>query len=127
MPADISNHLAVISKLGALMETWPGEFVDASLLPLPKDELKVALREVWRVVPDQRMKQSIEVSYLHLRHFQDGVGPAPVCFAPRPEAPANEQVDQMGLWLDWMHKTADEADALKAELDALKASDSTTR
>ncbi len=118
------DRFAVLAELGKLMEQWPGEFVDASLLPLPKDELKVLLRDVWREIPDETARHSIEVAYLHLRNFQTGIGPTPTCFSLGPDASPSEAARTMQDWLDWMHRTKGEAERLAEELTMLKSRNS---
>jgi hypothetical protein len=68
----------IMEKYGALLEKYPTAFVDESLLPLPKDEMRSVLRAAWKVAPDPQLRNAIEVGWASLSKFQPNVGPVPI-------------------------------------------------
>jgi hypothetical protein len=47
------------------------------MLPLPKPGMKTALKQAWLQTKDAHTRNQLEVSYVTLANFQDGVGRTP--------------------------------------------------
>jgi hypothetical protein len=67
-----------VTKLGQLMERHPLALLDTKRLPLPKPDMKAALKIAWRIAPSDELRRATEHAYLHLSSFQDGVGDEPI-------------------------------------------------
>ena len=44
----------IMEKYGALLEAYPTAYVDETLLPVPKDEMRRALQAAWKMAPPLR-------------------------------------------------------------------------
>jgi hypothetical protein len=107
-----------VGRLGELMENYPMHVLDVSSLPMPKPQMKTILKEAWRVAtPDHR--RAIELGYLHLANFQNGVGPTPISLSLGDDDPINA-MSRLDATLAWIKKTSAEVEALSGELDAFK-------
>jgi hypothetical protein len=71
-PSRAAPAADLIGKLGELMETYPTALMDSSRLPASKQTMKTAIKEVWRREP--ALRRQLGHAYLHLSHFQDGIG-----------------------------------------------------
>ena len=118
----IEASFDLADQLGELMERYPGAIMDSKALPLPKVFMKAALQHVWRVLEDENQRAAIEVAYLHLANFQDGLGDQPVNIMLSADADPRKVSDTLGAALPWMNKSMKEMESLKAELDAFKRS-----
>jgi hypothetical protein len=98
-----------IRKLAALMETYPSAILDTTMLPLPKAEMKTALKQAWLRIESAKWRNWLEVGYIILSNFQDGVGPRP---CQQPVFPPNKDPE---LLRDWLR-----SDAGKANMAALE-------
>jgi hypothetical protein len=47
------------------------------MLPLPKAEMKTALKQAWLQTESAKWRNWLEVGYIILSNIQDGVGPRP--------------------------------------------------
>lgn len=65
---------ALLGTLGELMEKHPTALMGTSKLPAAKQTMKAVIKEVWRQEP--RLRPQLMHAYLHLSHFQDGIGDA---------------------------------------------------
>jgi len=105
---------------------WPGHVTDASVLPHPKAELKLALLLCLGNTDDEMMREHLEAGYLMLSAFQDGVG----------GEPAGERFDNLDLEVSpeqiaatlerkylhaapWRRRAAEEMERLQKELEQL--------
>ncbi len=115
-----TEPLDAIGRLGELMENYPLHVLDISLLPMPKRQLKTALKEFWRAAsPPQR--QALEVGYISLANFQDGVGPKPISLALSFDDPtSSEAMSQLDATIAWMKRTSEERMVLFEEFVTFK-------
>jgi hypothetical protein len=143
LPGWATGHLAnntspqgaedAIRKLGALMETYPSAILDTTMLPLPKTEMKTALKQAWLQTKDAQWRNWLEVGYMTLASFQDGVGrtPCQTVHLPdiKPELLKNWFQSDAGKttmaaldnFARWQVLAAKESDFLLAELNQWKA------
>jgi hypothetical protein len=63
----------VVPALGKIMEHSPLVIFPVSELPLPKDEMKIALQLAWGMTTDEQLKCFVAVAYLQLAHFRDDI------------------------------------------------------
>ena len=63
-----------INALGKLMVQYPAALMGTERLPVPKQEMKDLIKEAWRQEPGSRAR--LNIAYLHLSQFQDGIGNA---------------------------------------------------
>lgn len=85
-----------VGKLSELMERHPLAILDVSRLPLPKAEMKAALKLMWQIAPNEQLRNPIEVAYIHLSNFQEGVGDRPL----EPIVPPNSPPEKVAAILD---------------------------
>jgi tetratricopeptide (TPR) repeat protein len=104
-----------ISRYGALMEHMGTSFVDASLLPLSKAGMKQALMVGWKNTDDKHMKAMIEIGYLSLSNFQEGIGNKPIDCKLPPDVDPAKTIAIMEPWLKWSKTVRAESDALLVE------------
>lgn len=116
--AIIDGALDAVSKLGALMEDYSGSVLDVSELPLPKPVMKQAIKILLKVSADPNQREALEVAFLSLANFQDGVGKKPINLMIAPSDSPEEVVSTLGPILPWMNKTTTEMQELKRELDS---------
>lgn len=107
----------IVSAYGSLIEKYSTAFVDASTLPVPKRELKEALRKVWEKYPEKR--SAIEVAYVHLANFQEGVGPEPIEGKLPTDASPEEAIKTLESWSRWSKATKTEVEELLADVKNL--------
>ena len=72
--ATSASPAALLGALGELMERHPTALMGTSRLPAPKQTMKAVIKEVWRQEPG--LRPQLMHAYLHLSHFQDGIGDA---------------------------------------------------
>jgi hypothetical protein len=112
-----------IARLGELMENYPSHVLDVSFLPMSKPELKAVLKEFWRdATPAQ--KQAIEVGYIGLANFQNGVGPKPISLAFSDDLTTSKAVAEWDATKDWIRRTSEEKFLLFEEFVTFKQSES---
>jgi hypothetical protein len=137
MTAD--EAVEAVGRLGELIERYPLAIFDSSRLPLPKSQMKQAIKGMWKAltVQDAGLREHLAVGYMHLSHFQDGVGDKPI----EPPKSANigtkdvakikawigsdaGKAYQSGLevWTKWQEKAIEESKVLSAEFDTWKRS-----
>jgi hypothetical protein len=66
--------VGLLGALGELMERYPTALLDSSRLPAPKQVLKTVIKNAWKREPS--LRNQLECAYVHLSHFQDGIGDA---------------------------------------------------
>ena len=116
----VDAALEVVARFGAMIEHQGTAILDTSKLPLPKSEMKVALRTAWRIAPNDRIRHAIEADYVYLAQFQDGVGDKPAdCELTLRVDPAKDALT-VDRWLAWSEEVNAEMAQLLAELDELK-------
>jgi hypothetical protein len=62
-----------INDYGAIIADAPLTIFPTSRLPLPKEDMKLALKRAWRSIDDPRVRDMIEIGYVHLAHFRGEV------------------------------------------------------
>jgi hypothetical protein len=62
-----------INDYGAIIADAPLTIFPASRLPLPKQDMKAALKRAWSGIDDPHIRDVIEVGYIHLAHFRSEV------------------------------------------------------
>jgi hypothetical protein len=108
-----------VARLGDLMEHYPLHVLDVSLLPMPKPQMKVALKEIWHTAaPAQR--QALEVGYMSLANFQSGVGSKPISLALSGDSPSSKAMSRLDATIAWMKRTSEERMALFEEFVTFK-------
>lgn len=79
VPKTLEDYRQALGQLGEIMEEHPGVAFPADRLPLPKEEMKTALKQVWLVTEDDYFRRAIESGYSHLAFFhQDLKRPLPL-------------------------------------------------
>ena len=105
----------VMSTYGALMTRYPQAILDTSKLPLPKAEMKLLLKQAWLLNDDPHMRNAVEIGYVGLSQFQDGVGETPI----EPTLPVNSDpkvtLSNLGPYLSISGKVHQESAELLAE------------
>src|SRR5437660_6060230 len=67
-----------IEAFGVMMERYPTAILDTSKLPLPKADMRRVFMDTWLAQTDEKMRTFLEIAYIHLSQFQDGVGDSPI-------------------------------------------------
>jgi len=120
-PAAIAACIEASARLGELLEAHPGSVMDTKILPVPLPVMKIALQTAWKIATSQEQKEEIEVCYLNLANFQDGVGAKPIdLMSLSAEDDPNDVVFKLGLTMPWINKTTEDMKALKLEFEAFK-------
>lgn len=100
----------VMEAYGKLLEKHPTSINDASLLPLPKSKMKALLKALYAQASGTEQKSLLEIGFMFLSNFQDGVGAVPI--------------DGRGAlhdkWLVWQEASNAEAEILLAEWKRFK-------
>lgn len=123
--------ISATQKYGAILEDNPGVLVfDNKVLPLPKTQMKTALRIAWTVADSNEFRASIECCYLGLSNFQDGVGDKPIMLA---DSSAIEAMDISALTKStqqmayWSTKITSEMHELRREFDGFTKGNAPTK
>lgn len=66
----LQRYQQAVVRLGAIMEKNPGAALPESALPLPKTEMKSALKAHWLLIDDAYLQGAIEAAYSHLAYFR---------------------------------------------------------
>jgi hypothetical protein len=103
----------VVPAYGEIIEKWPLVIFPASRLPLPKGEMKTALRLAWRIRKEANLRQSVEIAFVHLCQFRDDVS-API----DPTVPKNATPEQTVAILSPFLAITDQIEAERAQLQA---------
>ena len=119
--AAVTVSMGAAMKLGEILENNSGIVVmDSRMLPLPKSEMKAALKIAWKVAGSPELRDAVEVCYLGLSNFQDGVGNKPIDMNVSMADDMATTAKKFETIMPWMNKTTDEMQHLKIELDAFK-------
>jgi hypothetical protein len=122
-----------IQKLRAFMETYPSAILDTTMLPFPKADMKKVLKQAWHQTNDAQLRNLLEVDWMMLANFQDGVGHPPCQAVHLPDI----KPESLKKWFQsdvgkttmaafdnfarWQSVAAKESDFLLAELNQWKA------
>lgn len=60
----------LIARMGDVAELHPGMFLDESLLPAPKDTMKLACKIAWAGAKTQKQKDLVFLAWSMIAHFQ---------------------------------------------------------
>src|SRR5487761_355118 len=132
--------MEAVSKLGDIMERDSFAIYDTSELPLPKPEMKLALKIAWSAAPNGYVRSATERAFVFLSNFQDGVGSTPIesheavilklgeLKATDDKANDTAKIDSAAKaiaaagerWKPWEEKALKEASALALELKQFK-------
>jgi hypothetical protein len=109
-----------VAAFGALLSRYPAHVIDTSALPASKEQMKTYLKAAWKLSrPEQR--DTIELGFLHLADFQNGVGSRPICLAlSSAELTPHDVISALASANIWMQTTSAEMRALRAEFDEFK-------
>lgn len=120
--AAVTAAVDAAMKLGEILENNSGLLVmDSRMLPLPKPQMKTALQIAWKVAGNSQLRDAIEVCFLGLSNFQDGVGTEPIDMNISTADDMATSAKKLETSMPWMKKTMDEMLYLKIELDAFKS------
>jgi hypothetical protein len=114
------NAFETTLKLRELIERHPTAILDVSHLPLPKPTMKLALKITWKRARSDKLRAFAESAYLHLSHFQDGLGERVVDGALPEDGDPERACEILGAWVPWAARVGRESAALAAEFDAFK-------
>ncbi len=114
----------VMDAYGKLLEKYPLSIIDVSLLPLPKTKMKIILKALYAKAASPEQRNSLEVAFVLLSKFQDGVGATPVdgkLLRGDPKAILKANKALLDKWLPWQKLSSAEAEILLAEWKRFKA------
>jgi hypothetical protein len=111
-----TNPWEALPRLRDLMQRHPFAICDASTLPLPKPEMKIALKVAWDLAASAMQRAEIETGFLHLSQFQDGVGPEPIDGDFPAVSDPVESAALVSRWAPWAELCRDDKWSLWVEL-----------
>jgi hypothetical protein len=113
----------VMAEYGALLEKYPAAVLDISMLPFPKTQMKTMLKGLYAQHTDPDLQRWIELGYVFLSRFQDGVGPVPiVCdLKATGTVPTKAELAKFDRWHQWEKLAFAEMEFLMAEWKRFKA------
>jgi len=118
------DTMAAIFALSQLLSRYPSAILDASLLPLPKPEMRLGIKAAWMQSTNQEFREWLEVGYLFLSHFQDDVGHEPVESVAMPDIKDPKDLSawmkDFEIWTDWQKKLSKEMEMLSIEFNEWK-------
>jgi hypothetical protein len=90
----------------------------ASYLPLPKSEMKIALKLAWMTYKEDKERNFILQAYSHLAQFRDDVGsPIDPRLATGPDNTPARTLEALGPYLAVFDKVTTETNALCIEFE----------
>src|SRR5256714_15040370 len=102
------------------MELYITAILDTSKLPLPKANMMRVLLDAWVAQTYQKTRAFLELAYVHLSQFQDGVGDKPIdCSFPSDRDPAMTMAI-LEPYLRFSGSVTKEAEILRAEFEDFK-------
>jgi hypothetical protein len=81
----------IMEKYGALLEKYPTAYLDETMLPVSKDEMRRALQAAWKIAP--HLRNAIEIGWTSLHRFQPNIGRTPVDANPDSPSMLNRFVE----------------------------------
>jgi hypothetical protein len=109
-----------VPAYGEIIEKWPLVILPASRLPLPKGEMKTALRLAWRIQKAPKLRESIEIAFVHLCHFRDDLT-APIDPTVPKDATPEQTVAILRPFLAIIDRIEAERAQLQTEFDEYRA------
>ena len=109
-----------IEAFGVLMERYPTAILDTSKLPLPKADMRRVFMDTWLAQTDDKMRTFLEIAYIHLSQFQDGVGDSPIdCKVPS-DADPKKKMAVLEPYMRFSSAVTEEAESLRVEFEEFK-------
>jgi len=109
-----------IETFGLLMERYPTAILDTSKLPLPKADMRRVFMDTWLAQTDEKMRTFLEIAYIHLSQFQDGVGDSPIdCKVPS-DADPKKKMAVLEPYIRFSSAVTEEAESLRTEFEEFK-------
>jgi len=109
-----------IEAFGVLMERYPTAILDTSKLPLPKADMRRVFMDEWLAQTDEKTRTFLEIAYIHLSQFQDGVGDKPIdCTLPS-DADPKRKIAILEPYLRFSSAVTEEAESLRIEFEEFK-------
>ncbi len=109
-----------LPRLRELMQLHPLAICDVALLPLPKSDMKNALKVAWDLAARDAQRAEIEAGFLYLSQFQQGVGPEPIRGDFPETADPAETAALVNRWVPWATLCQEEKWSLWVELVEFK-------
>src|SRR6266550_7303605 len=109
-----------IEAFGVLMERYPTAILDTSKLPLPKADMRRVFMDEWLAQTDEKTRTFLEIAYIHLSQFQDGVGDKPIDCTMPSDADPKKKIAVLEPYLRFSSAVTDEAESLRAEFEEFK-------
>ena len=114
-----------INRLGELIERYPNAIIDEKWLPVPKSDMKTALKIGWITAQNDKDRELIRVGWSLLASFQPGVGEEPIS-SKLPENPSPEDaIKILGPYLEFSSRVQTEMVMNGEEFDAFVKSQRT--
>jgi hypothetical protein len=109
-----------IEAFGVLMERYPTAILDTSKLPLRKTDMRRVFMDAWLAQTDEKVRNFLEIAYVHLSQFQDGVGDNPIdCKVPS-DADPKKKMAVLEPYMRFSSAVTQEAESLRAEFEEFK-------
>ena len=109
-----------IEAFGVLMERYPTAILDTSKLPLPKADMRRVFMDAWLAQTDEKMRTFLEIAYVHLSQFQDGVGDSSLdCKVPS-DADPKKKMAVLEPYMRFSSAVTEEAESLRMEFGEFK-------
>ena len=115
-----TNPWEALPRLRDLMQRHPFAICDAATLPLPKPEMKIALKVAWDLAASEPQRAEIEAGFLYLSQFQDGIGAEPVNGDFPAIADPAASAALVNRWVPWSVLCQEDKWSLWVELIAFK-------
>jgi hypothetical protein len=109
-----------IEAFGVLMERYPTAILDTSKLPLPKADMKCLFTRAWLTQTDEKVRDFLEIAYVHLSQFQDGVGDKPIDYTLPSDSDPAMRMAILEPYLRFSGAVTNDAESLRAEFEDLK-------
>lgn len=96
----IDGAMLALNRLGELVEKHPDGYMDERWLPLPKSDMKTALKILWVASRhDIEARNNIEMGWSLLSFFQPNVGDTPITPTISPGSSPEDVVTRLGPYL----------------------------
>jgi len=109
-----------LPRLRELMRLHPFAICDVALLPLPKADMKNALKVAWDLAARDGHRAEIEAGFLYLSQFQEGVGAEPINGDFPATADPAEIAALVNRWIPWSTLCQEDKWSLWVELAEFK-------
>jgi hypothetical protein len=114
----------LLGAFGRLMERYPRALLGTARLPASKQKMKAVIKEVWRQEP--KLRADLDIAYLYLSQFQDGIGVAVIDLHCMGLNPLNQEtVEMVEHWLAWEKVSMAEMEILMQEWEKFEGNNGT--